>query len=223
MLKALQILKEIEKQYITHYNDNNYNESIDSLESKMMAIAEAIAELEEFLNSNDTYLKVVNECKRLEKEVKENKSRIEELDSMEDKYLSKREECEELEDKLDTYLKQEQIFSQIKNFDIQFINGKYRFIIEADKDFTSKSYSNLIDDVFKYLKESKNDLKAIKKEWYENANIFPCLVVRSKGDVDIAWKYEEKTKNIFYTTSYENINGCRLATKEEALSLVKRN
>lgn len=67
--------------------------------------------------------------------------------------------------------------------------------------------------------DEKYNLTPIKK-WYEIADNFPCLVIRSKGDIDLAWKYERESETIFYTCSYENVHGCRLATKEEALQLV---
>jgi len=39
------------------------------------------------------------------------------------------------------------------NFDIQFKKGKYRLILEADRDFTGENIDELIKKAINYLKE----------------------------------------------------------------------
>jgi len=63
------------------------------------------------------------------------------------------------------------------------------------------------------------NLTPIKKQWYEDKNKFPCAIISSKGRVEIAFAYSEKSRNIFYGP-YECIDGVRPATKEEILTLL---
>ena len=77
--------------------------------------------------------------------------------------------------------------------------------------------------------DEKYNLKPIKKEWYENADNFPCLVVNNNKKILYVNKYQY-TKEInthwaIYQERGENIYSLNLeyhrpATKEEVLSLL---
>ena len=63
------------------------------------------------------------------------------------------------------------------------------------------------------------DLKPIKKEWYENPNNFPCIIIQPNctGDTTI----EDDFLILRNIDDYNNFGGVyRHATKEEVLSLL---
>lgn len=63
------------------------------------------------------------------------------------------------------------------------------------------------------------DLTPIKKEWYENPDNFPCLIVSSQhNEMSRALRFED-SKIITDGTFRYSPNDVRLATKEELLSL----
>lgn len=66
------------------------------------------------------------------------------------------------------------------------------------------------------------NLKPIKKEWYENPNNFPCLVIHDNKE-SVLIKYYNKTNNKLISKDslvHYSIDRCRPATKEEVLSLL---
>ena len=78
------------------------------------------------------------------------------------------------------------------------------------------------------FKEEYN-LKPIKKEWYENPDNFPCLVIYEGKEIKLMGYYVESSKYrkepCLLTADglvYHSLSKCRLATEEEALKLVKK-
>lgn len=72
-------------------------------------------------------------------------------------------------------------------------------------------------------------LKPIKKEWYENPDNFPCLVMYEDKEIKLMKYYVESSKHreapCLLTADglvYHSLSKCRLATEEEALKLVKK-
>lgn len=66
------------------------------------------------------------------------------------------------------------------------------------------------------------ELKPIKKEWYENPDNFPCLVIHDNKE-SVLIKYYNKTNNKLISKDslvHYSIDRCRPATKEEILSLL---
>ena len=65
------------------------------------------------------------------------------------------------------------------------------------------------------------DLKPIKKEWYENPDNFPCIVISLKTNKPhIAYNYNHLEEKIKQETFTANPNKFRPATKEEVLALL---
>lgn len=66
------------------------------------------------------------------------------------------------------------------------------------------------------------NLKPIKKEWYENHENFPCLVIHDNKE-SVLIKYYNKTNNKLISKDslvHYSIDRCRPATKEEVLTLL---
>ena len=71
------------------------------------------------------------------------------------------------------------------------------------------------------------NLKPIKKEWYENPDNFPCIVIYEEKEIKLMRSYSETSKHrkepCLLTSDggvYHSLDKCRPATKEEVLSLL---
>ena len=70
----------------------------------------------------------------------------------------------------------------------------------------------------------------IKKEWYENPDNFPCLVIYEDKKIKLIGSYSEASKFRTYPClltaeggGYLSLSKCRPATKEEVLTLIIEN
>lgn len=113
------------------------------------------SELDELLTTNDKYMELINECKRLEQENKDLEQENDDLQSYKNDNWELDNKCNKLKDELDIFHKQGFIFENCKSYDFNFTNNDYKFTIKDGKNFTNKNYINLIEQVYKYLKEKK--------------------------------------------------------------------
>ena len=70
----------------------------------------------------------------------------------------------------------------------------------------------------------------IKKEWYENLDNFPCLVIYEDKNIKLMGSYSKtnkfRTEPCLVTAEggvYHSLSKCRPATKEEVLTLIIEN
>lgn len=89
------------------------------------------------------------------------------------------------------------------------------------------SYGNVISNY--KIDGDYYKLTPIKKEWYENPDNFPCLVIYDDKEIKLMGSYSEtskfRTEPCLLTAEgwvYYSLSKCRLATEEEALKLVKK-
>lgn len=76
------------------------------------------------------------------------------------------------------------------------------------------------------LNIAKFNLKKIKKEWYEDPDNFPCIVIYEEKEIKLMRSYSETSKHrkepCLLTSDggvYHSLDKCRPATKEEILAL----
>ena len=121
------------------------------------------------------------------------------------------------------------ILSDIENYYIGYYIETYTYFKEKQKipTFWNKNTGNCYKGAG--VSNSKFSLKPIKKEWYENPDNFPCLVMYKEKEIKLMEYYVESSKHIeapcLLTSDglvYHSLSECRLATEEEALKLVKK-
>ena len=114
-----------------------------------------------------------------------------------------------------------EILSDIEDYYIGYYIETYPCVKEKQKipTFWNKNTGNCYKGAG--VSNSKYSLTTIKKEWYENPDNFPCIVISLKTNKPhIAYNYNHLEEKIKQETFSSKPDKFRPATKEEVLALL---